>query len=138
MLLADADHTFRKMRSQLLALEDDLDIVAEVASGAEVLGLAQLHAPDVTVLTSPLPGCDELALATELRAQVPSCAVVILGSSEGASLSDALAAGAQAMLLKEAPGQRLIRAIRAVHAGHRYVDQESVADAVTRDNRATS
>jgi two-component system response regulator DesR len=132
VLLVDADHELRTIRSHLLALEDDISIVGEVASGEETLALVGRHGPDVVLLSSPLPGCDDLALARELRARAPRCALVMLSTDQGATLRDALSAGARGVLPTAASGRSLINAIRSVHAGGRHVDCESVSDALTR------
>jgi DNA-binding NarL/FixJ family response regulator len=102
VLLADGDAVLRAVRSQLLVLHDDLQVVVEVDSGTEVLTAARLHNPDVAVIASSLSGGDVLAVTAELRSQVPECA------------------------------------LHTVHARGRYIDQESIADALTQGEGPTT
>lgn len=63
ILLADDEHLIRGALAALLALEDDLAVVAEAASGDEALAMARKHRPDVAVLDLQMPGPDGIAVA---------------------------------------------------------------------------
>ena len=64
LLLADDEHLIRGALAALLALEDDLVVVAEAASGPEALAMARAHEPDVAVLDLQMPGADGVRVAT--------------------------------------------------------------------------
>nr|WP_226961842.1 MULTISPECIES: response regulator transcription factor [Streptomyces] len=132
VLLADDEHLIRGALAALLALEDDLLVVAEAASGPEALAMARAQRPDVAVLDLEMPGSDGVSVANTLRADLPDCAVMIVtGHGRPGHLKRALAAGARAFLPKTVSAQRLGEIIRTVHAGNRYVDPELAADAIS-------
>ena len=106
----------------LLALEPDLEVVAQVADGAEVLAAALAARPHICLLDIELPGRDGLTVAGALRAELPDCRVIMLTTfSRPGYLRRALDAGAAGFLLKDAPSADLAVAIRRVRAGERVV-----------------
>ncbi|WP_019355070.1 response regulator transcription factor [Streptomyces sp. AA1529] len=132
VLLADDEHLIRGALAALLALEDDLVIVAEAASGPEALAMARAHRPDVAVLDLQMPGTDGLRVAATLRESVPDCRTMIVTShSRPGHLKRALAAGVRGFVPKTASAQQLAEIIRSVHGGSRYVDPELAADAIS-------
>ncbi|GGT54441.1 response regulator transcription factor [Streptomyces purpureus] len=133
VLLADDEHLIRGALAALLALEDDLVVVAEAASGAEALAMARAHRPDVAVLDLQMPGGpDGVKVATSLRDELPSCRTMIVTShGRPGHLKRALSAGVRGFVPKTVSAQRLAEIIRAVHAGNRYVDPELAADAIS-------
>lgn len=132
VLLADDEHLIRGALAALLALEDDLLVVAEAASGPEALAMARAQRPDVAVLDLEMPGLDGVSVANSLRAELPGCAIMIVtGHGRPGHLKRALTAGARAFLPKTVSAQRLGEIIRTVHAGNRYIDPELAADAIS-------
>ncbi|MET7639475.1 response regulator transcription factor [Streptomyces sp. NPDC005438] len=132
VLLADDEHLIRGAVAALLALEDDLEIVAEAASGPEALAMARAHRPDVAVLDLNMPGADGVEVAQALRGELPGCTTMIVtGHGRPGNLKQALAAGVRGFLPKTVSAQRLAEIIRDVHAGNRYVDPELAADAIS-------
>ncbi|GHH38019.1 response regulator transcription factor [Streptomyces candidus] len=131
ILLADDEHLIRGALAALLALEDDLEVVAEAATGNEALAMALQHRPDIAVLDLQMPGLDGVAVATRLRTDVPDCRTMIV-TSHGlpGHLKRALAAGVRGFVPKTVSAQRLAEIIRTVRAGNRYVDPELAADAI--------
>jgi two-component system, NarL family, response regulator DesR len=123
VLLAEDQHVVRGALVALLELESDLTVVAAVGSGDQVLPSALAHRPDVAVLDIDMPVMDGLAAATVLRERLPECGVLLLtGNGRPGHLRQALAAGVGGFLLKTAPPEELIDAIRAVAAGQRVLD----------------
>lgn len=107
----------------LLELEPDIDVVAEVASGDDILPTALQHQPDVAVIDIDLPGIDGLTAASVLHEQLPSCRTLILTSlGRPGTLRRALSAKVGGFILKDAPSRDLAEAIRRVAAGQRVVD----------------
>ncbi|MER5973539.1 response regulator transcription factor [Streptomyces sp. NPDC002055] len=132
VLLADDEHLIRGALAALLALEDDLSVVAEAASGPEALAMAMAHRPDVAVLDLQMPGADGVAVATSLRTELPGCRAMIVTSHGGPGpLKRALAAGVRGFVPKTVSAQRLAEIIRTVHGGNRYVDPELAAAAIS-------
>nr|WP_155073518.1 response regulator transcription factor [Streptomyces taklimakanensis] len=131
-MLADDEHLIRGALAALLALEDDLLVVAEAASGPEALAMAVAHRPDVAVLDLQMPGKDGVTVATELRTTLPDCRVLIVtGHGRPGHLKRALSAGVRGFVPKTVSAQRLAEIIRTVHGGNRYVDPELAADAIS-------
>ncbi|URM90767.1 response regulator transcription factor [Streptomyces sp. MRC013] len=132
VLLADDEHLIRGALAVLLGLEDDLEVVAEAASGPEAIAMARAHRPDVAVLDLQMPGADGVRVATALRTELPGCHTMILtGHGRPGHLKRALAAGVRGFVPKTVSAQRLAEIIRTVHAGSRYVDSELAADAIS-------
>ncbi|NJQ08367.1 response regulator transcription factor [Streptomyces lonarensis] len=132
VLLADDEHLIRGAVAALLALEEDLTVVAEAASGPEAVAMAQAHRPDVAVLDLQMPGADGVAVATAIRAELPSCrTMIVTGHGRPGHLKRALAAGVRGFMPKTVSAQRLAEIIRSVHAGQRFVDPDLAADAIS-------
>jgi two-component system response regulator DesR len=116
-------HMVRGALVALLELEADIDVVAEVASGDDILPTALKHTPDVAVIDIDLPGIDGLTAASALHEQLPTCRTLILTSlGRPGTLRRALSARVGGFILKDAPSRELADAIRRVAAGHRVVD----------------
>ncbi len=131
IVLADDEHLIREALVSLLGLEDDLEVVAQAASGDEALAVARKHAPDVAVLDLQMPGLSGTEVAAALAAELPGCACVIV-TSHGlpGHLKQALAVGVRGFVPKTISGSGLAAVIRTVHAGGRHVDPELAADAI--------
>jgi two-component system response regulator DesR len=123
VLLAEDQAMVRGALSALLSLEEDVEIVAEVARGDEVVPAALDSLPDVALLDIEMPGGDGLAAAAALKERLPSCRVVILTTFGRAGyLRRAMESGAVGFLLKDAPASELTAAVRRVVSGERVVD----------------
>jgi two-component system response regulator DesR len=123
ILMADDQHLVRGALATLLNLEPDLEVVAEVARGDEVVETARVVRPDVAVLDVEMPGLDGLAAAATLAAEVPSCKVLIVTTFGRAGyLRRAMEAGALGFVVKDAPVEQLADAVRRVARGERVVD----------------
>ncbi|MEV0348757.1 response regulator transcription factor [Nonomuraea sp. NPDC050680] len=124
VLLAEDQHVIRGALVALLGLEPDLKIVAAVESGDAAVPSALVHRPDVAVLDIDMPGTlDGLAAAAEIRAKLPSCRTLMLtGHGKPGHLRRALGAQVDGFLLKTAPPEDLVAAIRDVAAGQRVLD----------------
>jgi two-component system response regulator DesR len=123
VLLAEDQTMVRGALAALLALDEDIEVVAEAARGDEVVPAALDAAPDVALLDIEMPGGDGLSAAAALKASLPSCRVLILTTFGRAGyLRRAMESGAVGFLLKDAPSSELATAIRRVMAGERVVD----------------
>jgi two-component system response regulator DesR len=123
VLIAEDMRILRDTLVALLELEDDLEVVAELGSGADVVPAALEHRPDVTVIDIDLPGADGLTAAAELRRRLPQCRTLILTAlGRPGTLRRALAAQVSGFLVKDAPAQELLDAVRRVAKGERVID----------------
>lgn len=131
LVLADDETLIRDAVAALLALEDDLDVVAVAGDGPAAVDAVVRHRPDVAVLDLQMPGADGIAVAQEVGRREPGCRVVIVtGHGRPGHLKKALSAGVRGFLPKTAPAAVLAEAVRQVAAGGRYVDPELAADAI--------
>ncbi len=81
VLLADDENLIRTALASLLAIQEDLQVVAQAASGVEALAMARLgDRPDVAVLDLQMPGLDGIAVAEKLVTELPTCGSLILTS----------------------------------------------------------
>ncbi|MFD8796134.1 response regulator, partial [Streptomyces vinaceus] len=78
VLLAEDQGMMRGALALLLGLEEDIEVVAQVGAGDEIVPAAALARPDVALLDIELPGRSGLDAAAELRTRVPDCRVLIL------------------------------------------------------------
>ncbi len=132
VLIAEDQTTVRGALAALLALEEDIEIVAEASRGDEVVPAALDALPDVALLDIEMPGGDGLSAAAVLRERLPSCHVIILTTfGRTGYLRRAMESGAVGFLLKDAPASELATAIRRVMAGERVVDPGLAAAALS-------
>jgi two-component system, NarL family, response regulator DesR len=123
VLVAEDMRILRDTLVAVLSLEADIEVVAQVASGGEIVPAAVEHCPDLAVLDIDLPGVDGLTAAAELHERLPDCPVLILTVlGKPGNLRRALAAHVAGFLVKDAPAGELIAAVRRVAAGERVID----------------
>ncbi|MGW4195773.1 response regulator [Streptomyces sp. NPDC005004] len=123
VLLAEDQGMMRGALALLLGLEEDIEVVAQVAAGDAIVPAALEHRPDVALLDIELPGMSGLDAAAELRKRVPGCRVLILTTfGRPGYLRRAMEAGAAGFLVKDGPVEELAQAVRRVLAGETVVD----------------
>ncbi|HEX9924671.1 MAG TPA: response regulator transcription factor [Anaerolineae bacterium] len=123
VVLAD-DHTFvRKGIRDFLEEENDIQVLAEATTGAEAVTLTLQHQPDVAVLDIQMPEMTGIEAARQIKAKAPEVQVLVLTAYDDAPYIFAmLQAGASGYVLKNAPSEELIRAVRTVAAGGSALD----------------
>ncbi|AOW86721.1 DNA-binding response regulator [Streptomyces olivaceus] len=132
VLLAEDQGMMRGALALLLGMEDDIEVVAQVAAGDEIVGAALAHRPDVALLDIELPGLSGLDAAAELRERVPGCRVLILTTfGRPGYLRRAMEAGAAGFLVKDGPVEELAGAVRRVLGGETVVDPALAAAALS-------
>jgi two-component system response regulator DesR len=132
VLLAEDQELVRGAMAALLSLEPDIEVVAQVGRGDEVLSAALAAEPHVALLDIEMPGGDGISAAAQLRQRLPACRVLILTTfGRPGYLRRAMAAGASGFMLKDAPAADLAVAIRRTVAGERVVDPQLAAQALT-------
>jgi two-component system response regulator DesR len=132
VLLADDENLIRSALAALLGMEEDVQVVAQAATGDEALAMARIHHPDVAVLDLQMPGLDGIAVAEALRHELPGCASIIVTSyGRPGHLKRALAAGVRGFLPKTVSAHVLADVVRTTRGGGRYIDPELAADAIS-------
>ena len=125
VLLVD-DHAILRMGLvSLLGTESDFTVVGDAGGGAAALEKYAKLKPNVVILDLMMPEMDGIATTRALRAADPEAKILILttfGTSDG--IAAALAAGATGAIMKNAPFEELVAAVRSVAAGERSVSQE--------------
>lgn len=125
VLLAEDMHMVRGALAALLNLENDIEVVAQVASGADILPAATECRPDVAVIDIDLPEKDGLTAASELHEHLPGCRTLILTSlGRPGNVRRALDAKVNGFLHKDAPSDKLANALRSVVIGRRVIDSD--------------
>ena len=136
VLVAEDMRILRDTMVALLGLEDDLEVVAELASGDEIVPAALRCRPDVALIDIDLPVIDGLTSAAELHERLPQCRTLILtGLGRPGTLRRALAAKVWGFMVKDSPSQQLLDAVRRVAQGERVIDTKlAVAALEAADN----
>ncbi|MDQ3382370.1 MAG: response regulator transcription factor [Actinomycetota bacterium] len=123
LLLADDQALVRGALAALLNLEPDLEVVAEVGRGDEVVQAARDSGAQVCLLDIEMPGLDGIAVARALSTEVTGCrSLIVTTFGRPGYLRRALEAGAGGFVVKDTPARELAEAVRRVHAGLRVVD----------------
>ncbi|MEH0111314.1 response regulator transcription factor [Tersicoccus sp. MR15.9] len=131
LLIADDQALVRGALAALLGLEHDIEVVAEVGRGDEVLDATLGHRPDVCLLDVDMPGLDGITAAGLVRARAPETRVLMVTTfGRPGYLRRALQAGAGGFLVKDTPARELAEAVRKVAAGLRVVDPVLAAESL--------
>ncbi|MGX4732223.1 response regulator [Kitasatospora griseola] len=132
VLLAEDQSMVREALAALLSLEDDLDVVAQVARGDAVAAAVTEHRIDVAVLDIEMPGMTGIDACAEIRRVRPQTKVVIATTfGRPGYLRRAMESGADAFLVKDAPAAELADAIRRVLRGEKVIDPKLAAAALS-------
>ena len=128
VLLADDQALVRQALAALLALEPDIEIVGQAADAAAAVALAAERRPDVVLMDVQMPSTagssgDGITATARIRLAAPATRVIIVTTfGRPGYLRRAMEAGALGFMVKDAPAEKLIEAIRRVHRGLRVVD----------------
>ena len=132
VLLAEDQGMMRGALALLLGLEEDFEVVGQVATGDQIVPTARDVRPDVAVLDIEMPGRSGLDAAADLHAELPDCKILIVTTfGRPGYLRRAMEAGASGFLVKDGPVEDLAHAIRRVLAGERVVDPELATAALS-------
>ncbi len=122
LLVVDDHFVVRSGITASLSMEADIEVVAEVDSGEQALGVYPRLKPDVVLMDLRLPGANGIETTTALRRDFPEARVLIFTTYDGdEDIYRAMQAGARGYLLKSAPREELLQAIRSLHTGGRYL-----------------
>jgi DNA-binding NarL/FixJ family response regulator len=131
VLVADDHKVVRLGLRTFLSLDAELDLVGEASDGREAVEMAGRLRPNVVLMDLVMPEMDGLAATVAIRRDHPEIEVIALTSVlEGASVAEAVRAGAIGYLLKNAAPEDLHRGIRAAAAGQVFLSPEAAAQLV--------
>jgi two-component system, NarL family, response regulator LiaR len=138
ILLAEDHVVVREGTRELIQHEDDMEVVGEAGDGEEAIHLAEQTKPDVIIMDITMPKMNGIESTKQIKAILPSTAVLILTAYDNDQyVSALLEAGAAGYLLKNIKGRELIDAVRAVHAGESVLSPK-IAKKVLNRFAATS
>ncbi len=125
-ILSVDDHDLvRKGIAAILATEADLELVAAASCGREAIALFRQHKPDVTLMDLRLTDMSGSQVTTAIRQEFPEARIIALTSYDGdQDIYRALEAGVRGYLLKEMVHTEVVKAIRVVHEGKRFIPAE--------------
>jgi DNA-binding NarL/FixJ family response regulator len=133
VMLADDHQVVLEGLKALLSVEPDLKVIGEANDGLSVLPLVEKLQPTVLVLDLMMPGMNGLEVTRQLHDKSPSTRIVVLSMhANEAYVAEALRNGASGYVLKHAPGVELVRAIRSVTEGKRYLSPPLTEEALER------
>ena len=123
LLLVDDHPVLRAGLKVMLSAEPDLDVVAEADNGSRAVELAVELLPDLILMDVTLPGVNGAEATRQIKLAQPSLAVLALSVHDEVSFARMLLeAGAGGYALKRSACDELVRAVRIVAAGGRYID----------------
>lgn len=125
VLTVDDHDLVRKGIAAMLSVEPDFELVAEASTGNQAVRLFRQHRPDVTLMDLRLPDQTGVEATRHIRSEFPDARILILTSYDGdQDIYRALEAGVRGYLLKEMVHSEVLRAIRVVHSGKRFIPTE--------------
>lgn len=123
ILLVEDHETVREGLKRILGAEPDMEIVAEACDGYEALKLAQAHQPDITLMDISMPGLNGLKATEKISQCCPKVKVIALTRhTEESYLQQLISVGVAGYVLKQSPAVDMLRAIRVVASGGKYLD----------------
>lgn len=138
VLLADDHAIMRDGLKALLSARPGISVVAEVGNGRDAVRRAQELKPDVVIMDVSMPDLNGIEAARLLRDRCPATRIVMLSMhSSSEHVFRAFEAGATAYLLKESASVEMEAAVRAAHAGRRYLSRALAALDPTARSQAT-
>jgi len=126
VLLADDHSIVRAGLRRIVEESGDMEVIAEAADGREAIQQAHKQLPDVAVIDISMPALDGLEVISQLRNYYPKLPILILTMhEEGQYVVRAIEAGAMGYITKQSAPEQLVKAIRKVHSGSRFVTDEA-------------
>ena len=123
VVIADDQRMVRRGLAVILQAEPDIAVVAEAGDGREAVALVRRHRPAVALLDIRMPVMDGLEAARQVLALGPVTRVLILTTFDADEyVYEALRAGVSGFLLKDAPADQLVTAVRSLAAGDALID----------------
>lgn len=131
LVLADDQDLVRGGLSALLNLEPDLEVVAEVGRGDQLIEAVRQYTPDVALVDIEMPGVDGIEAVRQMTAAgVSTRSLIVTTFGRPGYLRRAMDAGAAGFVVKDTPAEQLAQMVRRVAAGQRVVDPALAADSL--------
>ncbi len=125
VLTVDDHELVRKGIAAILSAEPGFELVAEANTAQQAVRLFREHLPDVTLMDLRLPDSSGVDATRQIRTEFPDARIIVLTSYDGdQDIYRALEAGVRGYLLKEMVHSEVLRAIRVVHSGKRFIPAE--------------
>ena len=125
LVLADDHHLLRRGFRSLLSGEPGLEVVGEASTGLEAIELCRRLVPDLVLMDVRMPEMDGITATRRIKREQPGVSVLMVTMHENPDyLLEALDAGAAGYVLKDAPADRLINAVRRTLDGESPLNQE--------------
>lgn len=138
ILVVDDHFMVRMGLSASLNVEPDMQVVAEASSGEAAIQEYRRHRPKMVLMDLRLPGMGGAECAAAILRDSPQAAILVLSTHAGEEeIYRALQAGARGYILKNVLREELLRAIREVHAGRRYIEPSVAAILAERVSHRT-
>jgi two-component system invasion response regulator UvrY len=126
VLLADDHNIFRAGLRRIVEETGDIKVVAEASEGREAIQLVEKTLPDVAIIDISMPGLDGLEVISRLYTSYPNIPILVLTMHEEEQyVVRTIGAGARGYITKRSVPEQLVKAIRKVHAGSRYLTEEA-------------
>jgi DNA-binding NarL/FixJ family response regulator len=128
VLIAEDHETVRQGLRALLANRPDIEVIGEADNGRVAVDRVCELKPDIAIIDLSMPEMSGLAATREIKERAPKVAVIAMTRhTEDAYVQELLSAGASGYVVKQSPVEELLKAIRAVAIGERYLDASLVA-----------
>ena len=138
IMIVDDHYLVRMGLTSILALEHDMTVCGEAASGEQAVTMYAARRPDVTLMDVRLPGMSGIAATEAIRAEFPDAKIIVVSTYiSDEEVYAALKVGAMAYLVKSVAREELIQAIRKAAAGRRHVPADLAARLADRMSRAS-
>ena len=129
VLAADDHALLREGIASLVNAEPDMELVAQASTGREAIEQFRMHQPDITLMDLQMPNMGGIEAMIGIRSEFPNARIIVLTTYTGdVQAQRALRAGARGYLLKGNIHTDLLDAIRAVHAGKKWIPPEVAAE----------
>jgi two-component system NarL family response regulator len=135
ILIADDHPVVRQGLAAMIEREQDMTVVAQVSNGREAVELYREHQPEITLMDLRMPEMDGVTAIATIRDEFPTARIIVLTTYDrDEDIFRALHAGAKGYLLKDAPREELLAAVRAVKAGRTHISPEIGAKFIERSS----
>jgi DNA-binding NarL/FixJ family response regulator len=130
LVLADDHPIVLEGLAQLFGSEPDCEVVARATDGEQALQAVRTHRPDILVLDLRMPVKDGLTVLREMKSEALATNAVVLTAVDNDDLLEAIRLGARGVVLKDMASSLLLRAVREVHAGRKWIEKGTATHAM--------
>ena len=139
LLIADDHALMREVMACFVEASGDLEVVAEAEDGREAVSMAARYEPDVVLMDISMPQMNGLEATRQIAGRSPMSKVLVITASQNENmLQQMLEAGACGFVLKTGDGEELLRAVRTVLQGKRYISSGLIAREAVGDRPSTT